>query len=342
MCTKFIEAANQILEQLKVVKNASEHTIRNYAIDLNTLKQYIESHILKNVSPDDIPDKISYQCSYKERWNGKDNIIALNLITKQSIRGFLAYLHEQGSNKRTVARKVSSLRTFFKYAVSKKLISTNPIEDLEAPKLDKKIPISIGYEQVQHLFNQPDCTSLLGFRDRVIMELFYSSGIRVSELVALDRSDFDAKDLLLRIQGKGKKERIVPITKNAAEWIIAYLNHAERDEDTHDHSAQIDKNAIFLNKFGTRLTLRSVDRNFDKYLKGSGIAHKITPHTIRHTIATHWLENGMDLKTVQVILGHQSLATTTIYTQVSAKLKKKVHDASHPRAKEQKEEGTSL
>jgi integrase/recombinase XerC len=164
------------------------------------------------------------------------------------------------------------------------------------------------------------------------MELFYSSGLRVSELVALNREDFEKENLLLKLQGKGKKERIVPITKNASEWIQAYLDHAERHQEIHGHMAQVDSQAIFLNRLGTRLTTRSVDRNFDRYLTASGLAGTVTPHTIRHTIATHWLDNGMDLKTIQVLLGHSSLATTTIYTQVSKNLKKKVHDEAHPRA----------
>ncbi len=244
----------------------------------------------------------------------------------------LASLNENQQNKRTIVRRLSSLRTFFKYAISNNLISSDPTEDLETPKIDKKIPVSISYDQVKKLFEQPDTTNYLGFRDRAIMELFYSSGLRVSELVSLNRSDFDAGNLLIKLKGKGKKERVVPITKNAAEWIKSYLEHPERHLDTDGHMAEVDSQAVFLNKLGTRLTLRSVDRNFDKYLKGSGIASKITPHTIRHTIATHWLENGMDLKTIQVLLGHSSLATTTIYTQVSTTLKKKVYDGAHPRA----------
>lgn len=328
----FIPTAYRFLNHLKAVKNASEHTVRNYAIDLNALKNYLEKEWLKNHKAEDLPSKISHTLSYDDRWKGKDNLLPLETINKKTIRGFLANLSAENNNKRTIVRRLSSLRTFFKYAISQNLIAINPIEDLETPKLEKKIPLSISYEQIRKLLEQPDSSTYLGLRDRAIMELFYSSGLRVSELVALNRHDFDPQNLLIKLKGKGKKERVVPITKNAAEWITAYLTHAERHMDTEGHSAQVDDDAIFLNKHGTRLTTRSVDRNFDRYLKESGLANKITPHTIRHTIATHWLENGMDLKTVQVLLGHSSLATTTIYTQVSTNLKKKVYDAAHPRA----------
>lgn len=328
----FIQTAYRFLEHLKVVKNASEHTIRNYAIDLNALKLYLERELLFHCKPDDLPEKISHSSSYQERWKGKDGLISLDAINKKVIRNFLADLNNNNGNKRTIVRRLSSLRTFFKYAVANNYIAVNPTEDLETPKIDKKIPTSLSYDQVKTLFDQPDVSNYLGLRDKVIMELFYSSGLRVSELVALNRSDFDPNALLIKLKGKGKKERIVPITKNASEWIISYLSHPERHLDTDGHMAQVDAEAIFLNKLGSRLTLRSVDRNFRKYLKASGLAHNITPHTIRHTIATHWLENGMDLKTIQTLLGHSSLATTTIYTQVSTTLKKKVYDESHPRA----------
>lgn len=328
----FIAAAYQFLEHLRVVKNASEHTIRNYTIDLNALKNYLERDVLKEPKAENLPDKISYTSAYKDRWKGKDDLISLDLINKKVIRNFLADLNEKQANKRTIVRRLSSLRTFFKYAVSQKLLATNPVEEMETPKIEKKIPVSLSYDHVKQLIEQPDTTSYLGFRDRTIMELFYSSGLRVSELVALNRADFDPSNLLIKLKGKGKKERIVPITKNAAEWIIAYLQHPERHLDIDGHTAEVNREAVFLNRHGTRLTSRSVDRNFDRYLKSSGLANKVTPHTIRHTIATHWLENGMDLKTVQVLLGHQSLSTTTIYTQVSTSLKKKVYNASHPRA----------
>jgi len=328
----FIQTAYRFLDHLRVVKNASEHTVRNYAIDLNALKSYLEKELLFHCKPEDLPEKIGHSSTYQDRWKGKDNLISLDAINKKVIRNFLADLTANNSNKRTIVRRLSSLRTFFKYAVANNIIAINPTEDLETPKIDKKIPTSLSFDQVKKMFEQPDVNTYLGYRDRVIMELFYSSGLRVSELVGLNRNDFDPNALLIKLKGKGKKERIVPITKNAADWIISYLDHPERHIDTDGHMAQVDSNAIFLNKLGSRLTLRSVDRNFRKYLKASGLAHTITPHTIRHTIATHWLENGMDLKTIQVLLGHSSLATTTIYTQVSTTLKKKVYDEAHPRA----------
>jgi integrase/recombinase XerC len=303
----FTQACNQFLHHLKNVKNSSEHTLRNYSIDLKTLQEYLE-----------------------QENKGK---IAISKIDRTDIRGVLAYLSANKCSKRTIVRRLSSTRTFFKYLFSEKLIPHNPTEELETPKIDKKIPYSLTYDQIEKLFEMPDTSSYLGLRDRVIMELFYSSGIRVSELVALNRSDLDLANLLLRIRGKGKKERIVPITKNAADWITTYLEHPERYHEIDGHLAEVDPQAVFLNRLGTRLTTRSIDRKFDLYLRASGLAGKVTPHTIRHTIATHWLERGMDLKTIQTILGHTSLATTTIYTQVNPSLKKKVFDQAHPRAR---------
>ena len=155
------------------------------------------------------------------------------------------------------------------------------------------------------------------------MELLYSSGLRLSELLGLNRKNFNERALSINVYGKGKKERIVPITNTAAKWIRDYLNHPERNNEE----------ALFLNRWGKRLSARSLDRIFAAYLKKSGLSERITPHTIRHTIATHWLENGMDLKTIQLILGHASLATTTIYTHVSQRIKREVYNKTHPRAK---------
>lgn len=280
---------DRFLEYLRVVKDASPHTLRNYAIDLKAFNEFIEEQP----------------------------------IDRKLIRLYLSKLHEEGKSKKTAARKLSSLRSFFNYAVAQKLVEINPVEDLESPKLEKKIPSALTYDQVQLLFEQPDLSDPLGFRDRTIMELFYSSGLRLSELTALSKADLDLSNRLIKLKGKGKKERLIPLTKNVVTWLDNYLKHPERVS----HDAE----AVFLNRHGTRLTPRSIDRHFERYLKASGLAASITPHTIRHTIATHWLEKGMDLKTIQLLLGHSSLATTTIYTQVSPKLKKKAYDAAHPR-----------
>jgi integrase/recombinase XerC len=322
---EFLNAASHFLNHLESVKLASKHTVRNYAIDLNSLKQFYEAHILE-LKPEEFSAKVSLVTQALCSSPG------IQEFDRQVMRQFLAHLHEKQIQKRTQVRRLSSLHSFFTFCVKNGWKESNPIETLERPKLDKRLPYCLSYEELQRLFDQPDVGSYLGFRDRAIMELFYSSGLRVSELVALDRKDFESASLLMHLKGKGKKERVVPITQNAADWIQNYLNHPERHKDIDGHLAEIDSNAIFLNRNGTRLTTRSVDRKFDQYLTASGLAGKVTPHTIRHTIATHWLENGMDLKTIQMLLGHSSLATTTLYTQVSNKFKKEVYDKAHPRA----------
>lgn len=328
----YIEACYKFIEELRVIRNASEHTIRNYCIDLNSLKLYLENEWLPSTKTNNLPEKIRHQLSYSKRSHKNDHLLILEKVNRLHIRGLLASLNNNHTSKRTIVRRLSSLRTFFKWAFSHKYISSNPTEDLENPKIEKKIPTSLTYDQIEKLLHQPDTHTYLGFRDRCIMELFYSSGLRVSELVGLSRNDIDANNRLIRVRGKGKKERIIPITKNAQHWIQDYLEHSERNHEVDGHKAEQDTEAIFLNREGTRLSARSVDRTFEKYLLSSGLAGKITPHSIRHTIATHWLENGMDLKTIQTLLGHSSLSTTTIYTQVNSSLKKKVYKESHPRA----------
>ncbi len=288
-------AVSKFLHQLEAISGASPHTIRNYRLDLEAFLTFIK----KDCTP--------------------------NQVTKGMVRSYLAELNLKGAKKRTVQRRLSSLRSFFKFALKQKWVEASPLESIESPKLDKPLPKAISCEQIKNLFNQPNTQNLLGLRDRAMLELFYSSGLRVSELVGLEINDFDFKALRMRVKGKGKKERILPVTKNAATWVADYLGHPDRKAKDYD--------AIFLNRFGTRITVRSIDRLFKKYLLQSGIASSVTPHTIRHTIATHWLENGMDLKTIQTLLGHSNLATTTIYTKVSTRLKKEAYDKAHPRAK---------
>ena len=328
----YIDACLRFIHELITVKNASEHTVRNYTIDLDALKQYLEKEWLGDHSPDELPEKITSHPTSLSRDPRKDALLPLNKIERRQIRGFLAMMNSKGSSKRTILRRLSSLRTFFKWAFANKLITSNPIEEIESPKLDKTIPASLTYDQVNRLFSLPETETLLGFRDRCMMELFYSSGLRVSELVGLNRKDVDLTRRLMKVRGKGKKERVVPITQNSAGWMREYLEHPDRELDSEGHRAEKDHDAVFLNKLGTRLSARSVDRNFKRYLIQSGLSGHVTPHTIRHTIATHWLENGMDLKTIQTLLGHESLSTTTIYTHVDTTLKKKVYKEAHPRA----------
>jgi integrase/recombinase XerC len=296
------EWKEKFLSYLEAIKNASVHTLRNYGMDLADFQKFAQ----------------------------KEDV---TVVDKRMIREYLTHLNQKQVTKRTILRRLSALRSFFKYLLKEGAISHNPLEEIDAPKLEKTIPSPLTIEEINRLFQQPDTQTYLGFRDRTVMELFYSSGLRISELVGLNRSDLDAANLTLRVRGKGKKERVIPITKNAATWINSYLNHPERNLDSEQHQAEKNHNAIFLNKWGDRLSVRSVDRNFQTFLKQSGLASKATPHTIRHTIATHWLEKGMDLKTIQILLGHSSLSTTTIYTKVSTKLKKVVYDKTHPLVK---------
>jgi len=288
------------LYYLEVVRGASLHTLRNYHLDLRSFCNFAGD----------------------ASWN------------RRLIRSYLAHLSMCGMSKRSVRRHLSALRSFFKYLVKEKRIGKNPAQEVDTPKLDHPLPKAISYQEVERLFNQPNTEELLGFRDRCILELFYSSGLRLSELAGLNRDDFNFLPRSLRVYGKGRKERVVPLTRNVAKWIRDYLQHPHRCEEGKSH-AQKDSHAIFLNRWGERLSTRAIDRLFKKYLLLSGIATSITPHTIRHTIATHWLERGMNLKTIQLLLGHSSLSTTTIYTRVSTKLKGEVYGKTHPRAKKQ-------
>ena len=295
------DLAKKYLNYLEIVKNYSPHTIRNYSIDLNEFCLFLE----------------------------EKNLTIFN-FNKQVFRIFLSEL-QKTKKRRSISRKISSIKSFFSYIVLEKVIKSNPLEDIERPRKEKSIPKFIDYKMVVILFSQPDTKNYLGFRDRTIMELLYSSALRLSEIVILNKNDIDLSNRHILISGKGKKQRLLPITKTAVKWLSSYLSHNSRFKNTQKNQQEKDKKAVFLNKYGTRITSRSIDRNFKKYLTMSGFSATITPHVIRHTIATHWLEKGMDLKTIQTLLGHSNLSTTTIYTHVSTKLKKEVYKKTHPR-----------
>lgn len=244
------------------------------------------------------------------------------------IRAFLTFLHEREYSKATAARKLATLRSFYKFCLRRGYINTNPVATIRTPKQEKRLPKFLDADQIHKLLNTPDDTTLLGARDRAMLETLYSTGVRVSELVALNVQDVEFTGESLRVRGKGRKERVSPIGPTAVTAIRKYLEMRASDP----RSATFDPGPLFVNKHGQRLSTRSVRRKLDKYLVMCGLDPSISPHTLRHTFATHMLNNGADLRSVQELLGHQSISTTQVYTHVTTAQLKKDYDESHPRA----------
>ncbi len=249
-------------------------------------------------------------------------------VDANQIRAFLAFLHEREYSKATAARKLATLRSFYKFCMRREYITANPVATIRTPKQEKRLPKFLDIEQIRKLLSTPDDTTLLGARDRAMLETLYSTGVGVSELVSLNVSDVDAPGECIRVRGKGRKERVSPIGPTALTAIRRYLEMRANDP----RNATFDKDPLFVNKHGQRLSTRSVRRKLDKYLVMCGLDPSISPHTLRHTFATHMLNNGADLRSVQELLGHQSISTTQVYTHVTTAQLKKDYDASHPRA----------
>jgi integrase/recombinase XerC len=244
------------------------------------------------------------------------------------VRKFLAFLGGEEYSKATVARKLATLRSFYKFCVKRGYKDTNPVAPIRTPKQEKRLPKFLEMDQVKALLEAPDDSTLLGARDRAMLETLYSTGIRVSELVGLSVDDIDFLGEAVVVRGKGRKERITPIGPTALSAIRRYLELRQRD----DRSPRFDQQALFVNKHGQRLSTRSVRRKLDKYLVQVGLDPTISPHTLRHTFATHMLNAGADLRSVQELLGHQSISTTQIYTHLTTNRLKEVYDQAHPRA----------
>ena len=238
------------------------------------------------------------------------------------VRSFLGQLTDRGMERKSMARKLSALRAFFKFLCREGILEKNPVQRIATPKLGRKLPRFLSLDELERLFKTPDVTTLLGARDRVILELLYGSGLRVSELAGLNRQDIDASSLLVRVQGKGSKERIVPITRYALEGIQNYLQMREDDQE-----------ALLLNYQGSRLSVRSIRRILEKLALEAGIPKHLHPHMLRHSFATHLLDRGADLRSVQELLGHAKLSSTQIYTHLTKERLREVYDVSHPRAK---------
>ena len=289
---------NSYFDFLKHEKNASLHTIASYRSDLKQFASYLEKTHL--------------------RWKDVNNIV---------LRGFLATLYERKNTKSTIGRKLAAIRSFFQYCVRKKWIPDNPARAVSTPKQDKHVPSFLSEEEMNIFLDLPRSDKALDLRDRAMIELLYATGIRVSELVGINLEDVNFGERLIRIRGKGKKERIIPFGSKAEESLREYLRARSSIA-----KGQIEEKPLFLNYKGKKLTPRSVERVVDKYIRRSAIRRKISPHSLRHSFASHLLGRGADLRVIQELLGHESLATTQKYTHLDLKRLLEVYKKSHPRS----------
>jgi len=286
------------IAHLKHERNASPHTIASYKRDLLQLAQYLEE---RGVGI-----------------KGVDNI---------SLRGFLTVLYERGEKKSTVGRKLASIRSFFQYCVRKGWMEDNPAKVVSTPKQDKTVPSFLSEEEMEEFLDLPRTDKPLDLRDVALLELLYATGIRVSELVGINLEDLKFTERLVRIRGKGKKERLVPFGSKAEESLRAYLRVRSKI-----NKGQIEEKPLFLNYRGKKLSSRSVERTVDKHILRSALSRKISPHSLRHSFASHLLSRGADLRVIQELLGHESLATTQKYTHLDIKHLLEVYRKSHPRS----------
>lgn len=294
------ELIKKYMMYLLVGKHCSPNTVRAYESDLTDLCIFMA----------------------KEQ-NAK--VVDMAAIDNIAIRHYLAYLRQQGIGKRSISRKLSAIRSFYHYIMREDLVKDINMFTVKTPKADKMLPKFLYYPEIETLLSMPD-DSFLGLRNKAILEVLYGAGLRVSELVSINIGDIDFVVGYVRVMGKGSKERIVPIGLPALEAVKAY-------EAARDVKFPLSKEkALFLNNRGGRLTDRSVRNIVNKYIKEAAIQQKISPHTLRHSFATHLLDNGADLRSVQEFLGHSSLSTTQIYTHVTKSRIKEVYDKTHPRA----------
>jgi len=300
------EHLNQFLQHLKYERNLSPHTLRNYASDLEQFKL----HLFNVEKRADVP---------------------VAEIDRLTIREWMAELH--GDHKKTsVARKLASLRTFFQFLVREGKLESNPAKQVATPKIERKLPNHLSIEDALRFVETPDINTDLGRRDRAIIEFLYATGIRVGELVGINLTDVDFQEKMVWVTGKRKKQRIVPFGEPALYALLLYLDETRPTFLENCPPAKRDEKAMFLNYQGTRITTRSVGRMIDKYIKVCADIHDISPHSLRHTFATHLLDQGADLRDIQELLGHARLTTTQIYTQVSMEKMIEVYDRAHPKA----------
>jgi integrase/recombinase XerC len=295
---------------LRAEKNASEYTIRNYRQEIDQFLGFLRREGVGS-------------------WEGVDRLV---------LRRYLAWLGAEGYAKSSIARKLSELRSFGQFLVRERIVEMNPFRAVSSPKVPRRLPNFLSVDETVALLSTPNASDPQGQRDRAILELLYASGMRVSEVVGLNLSQIDLERREIRVWGKGGKERLVLLGRPAVGALRQYLNDGRRQL----LGARANKpttNAVLLNRFGDRLSVRSVQLILDKYTRGAGIDRRVTPHVLRHTFATHLLDGGADLRAVQELLGHAQLSTTQIYTHITQTQARQVYLRAHPRAKEGTEEG---
>lgn len=295
-------AADAFLNSLRVERNCSPLTIKSYHEDLESIFEYFGDHVGGVPAPAD--------------------------VTVAVLRGYVAYMHECQYARTTMARRLACLRSFFRFCCREGFAATNPAKALRTPRAARRLPHFLSAEQVATLLESPPANTLAGLRDRAILETLYSGGLRVAELASLDVADWDVDAGILRVVGKGRKERFSPVGRYASVALSRWLEVRQPDQT----APAVQQRAMFLNKRGRRLTTRSIGRLLEKYISETGLDKLTTPHTLRHSFATHLLDGGADLRSVQELLGHKSLTTTQIYTHVSTKRLRETYDKAHPHA----------
>lgn len=306
------------LDYLKLERHFSDYTVRSYGADLAQFSGFLAGDI-------------GFSYGGKERLEDETPLDdRLTGCSQDTVRQFLAYLYGQNYTKSTTARKLATLRSFYKFLIKRGRATESPLVGIRTPKQEKRLPKCLDLDEVQRLLEAPDETDILGCRDKAMLEVLYSSGIRVSELVDLAIGDIDLEEGILRVRGKGRKDRLTPIGSQAIIAVRKYMVMRSVDPDAIAQNLLEAK--LFLNKHGDPLSTRSVRRKLDKYLQMVGLDPGISPHTLRHSFATHLLNNGADLRSVQELLGHQSLSTTQVYTHLTTQRMKSAYDQAHPRS----------
>ncbi|MBI2883340.1 MAG: tyrosine recombinase XerC [Candidatus Methylomirabilis oxyfera] len=326
-----LEQIEAYLLYLQAERAASPHTLKNYAIDLQQFRTFLRAGESSRLEPTVSAVERPVVGGDTERGDALRREITPVEIDSLAVRAFVADLHRRGIARSSIARKLATLRSFFRYLCREGVVSANPAKLVPTPKLPKRLPAHLSVDEVDRLLASPGEQDFSGARDLAILEFFYASGIRLSELTGLDVRDVDIREGLVLVKGKGGKERIVPVGSKA---IVALRRYLDRRSDLIRGSKRgaPEPVALFLNRQGGRLSQRSIARIVLKYLNQSGVGPKITPHGLRHSYATHLLQAGADLRAIQELLGHSRLSTTQRYTHLNLDHLMAVYDKAHPRA----------